>query len=264
MITRRRCIVSVAAAAVCSAAAAVAQPLPAALQSCTHITRDSERLACFDREVAALSATTTAGASVSRPVAGAAASGPPAAATVAATGAVAAVAAPSAAGAAAAPGVAAPAVAAPAVAAPGVAAPAVAAPAVAAPGVAASRVAASAAAASAGATASAPNAAVSSLTPEQTFGLTAEGIRKLEAAQGNKSAQMQPPKALAAHIASVARNAAGRDVFTLDNGQVWRQSETRSTFEAHAGDAVVISSRALGSFWLSTSTHNGTRVERLR
>ena len=244
MITRRRCIVSVAAAAVCSAAAAVAQPLPAALQSCTHITRDSERLACFDREVAALSATTTAGASVSHPVAGAAASGPPAAATVAATGAVAAVAAPSAAAAAAAPGVAAPAVAAPAVAAPAVAAPPVAAPPV--------------------ATAIAPNAAVSSLTPDQTFGLTAEGIRKLEAEQGIKSAQVRPPKELTAHIADVARNAAGRDVFTLDNGQVWRQSETRSTFEAHAGDAVVISSRALGSFWLSTSTHNGTRVERLR
>ena len=239
MITRRRCIVSVAAAAVCSAAAAVAQPLPAALQSCTHITRDSERLACFDREVAALSATTTAGASVSHPVAGAAASGPPAAAAVAAAGAVAVVAAPSAAAAAAAPGVAAPAVAAPAVAAPPVAAPPV-------------------------ATAIAPNAAVSSLTPDQTFGLTAEGIRKLEAEQGIKSAQVRPPKELTAHIADVARNAAGRDVFTLDNGQVWRQSETRSTFEAHAGDAVVISSRALGSFWLSTSTHNGTRVERLR
>ena len=239
MITRRRCIVSVAAAAVCSAAAAVAQPLPAALQSCTHITRDSERLACFDREVAALSATTTAGASVSHPVAGAAASGPPAAAAVAAAGAVAVVAAPSAAAAAAAPGVAAPGVAAPAVAAPPVAAPPV-------------------------ATAIAPNAAVSSLTPDQTFGLTAEGIRKLEAEQGIKSAQVRPPKELTAHIADVARNAAGRDVFTLDNGQVWRQSETRSTFEAHAGDAVVISSRALGSFWLSTSTHNGTRVERLR
>ena len=90
-----------------------------------------------------------------------------------------------------------------------------------------------------------------------------EGIRKLEAERGIKSAQVKPPKELTAHIASVSRNPAGRSVLTLDNGQVWRQSETRSSFEAHAGEEVKITPGALGSFWLSTNTHNWTRVERL-
>jgi hypothetical protein len=52
-------------------------------------------------------------------------------------------------------------------------------------------------------------------------------------------------------------------VFTLDNGQVWRQSETRASFEARTGDAVKISRGGMGSFWLSTDTHNWTRVERV-
>jgi tRNA-dihydrouridine synthase len=52
-------------------------------------------------------------------------------------------------------------------------------------------------------------------------------------------------------------------VVTLDNGQVWRQAETRASFEAHAGDAVTVSSGAIGSFWLATDVHNRTRVERI-
>jgi hypothetical protein len=77
-----------------------------------------------------------------------------------------------------------------------------------------------------------------------------------------KGAESKPLKELQAHVAGVSRNSAGRAVLTLDNGQVWRQSETRSSFEAHAGDAVRITPGAVGSYWLSTSEHNWTRVER--
>jgi outer membrane autotransporter protein len=101
------------------------------------------------------------------------------------------------------------------------------------------------------------------LTPEDKLGLSAEGIRKLEGERGIKSADVKPAKELTAHIANVSHNAAGRAVVTLDNGQVWRQSETRSSFEARAGDTAKITPGAMGSFWLSTSTHNSTRVERL-
>jgi hypothetical protein len=109
-----------------------------------------------------------------------------------------------------------------------------------------------------GAKAAAPSAA--SLTPERTFGLSGDQILQLEARQGGT-----PPaklKSLTAQIASVAHNAEGRWVFTLDNGQVWRQTETRS-FEASPGAAVRISSGAMGSFWIETSKHNWTRVERV-
>ena len=101
------------------------------------------------------------------------------------------------------------------------------------------------------------------MTSEQKLGLSAEGIRKLAAKKGINSAEARAPLALTAHLASVTRNSAGREVFTLDNGQVWRQSETRARFEAHAGEAVKITPGAIGSFWLSTDTHNQTRVERV-
>ena len=100
-----------------------------------------------------------------------------------------------------------------------------------------------------------------SLTPERTFGLSGDQIVQLEARQGGGT----PPaklKSLTAQIASVSHNAEGRWVFTLDNGQVWRQTETRS-FEASPGAAVRISSGAMGSFWIETSKHNWTRVERV-
>jgi pyruvate/2-oxoglutarate dehydrogenase complex dihydrolipoamide acyltransferase (E2) component len=193
-------------------AAAVAEPVPAALQACVRITQDSERLACFDREIAALAAG-------SRPAVSAGAGA--AAATAAA-------AAPSAKAAAPAAGAAPPA--------------------------------ASAAAPTAGA--AAPTAGAHPLTAEEEMGLSAAGIRKLEAEKGISPAA-KPPKELTAHLASVSRNSAGRAVFTLDNGQVWRQSETRQRFEARAGEAVKITPGGLGSFWLSTDAHNQTRVVRV-
>ena len=184
-----------AAALAAGAALAAAQSPPAALQACTRISQDSERLACFDREVAALSGH----AATKAPVGGAAAN--PAAAAPATTAA------------------------------------------------------ADAHTGGAGAgTAAAP------LTPEQKLGLSGEGVRTLEARQGIKTEKV---KGLTAHITSVSRNASGRLVLTLDNGQVWRQAESRSTFEAGPGDVATISPGALGSFFLATNSHNWTRVERI-
>jgi hypothetical protein len=123
-------------------------------------------------------------------------------------------------------------------------------------------VAGTAAAVSAAGTAATGQAAAP-LTPEDKLGLSTEGIRKLEAERGITSKDVKPTQELTAHIANVSRNSAGRAVVTLDNGQVWRQSETRSSFEARAGQAVKITPGAMGSFWLATSTHNQTRVERV-
>jgi hypothetical protein len=211
---QRRLVSCAAAATLCAAAAlAAAQPLPQTLYSCAGITRDSERLACFDREIAALSheaaphtaVAATAGAAPTTPAAALPSPDSVGAAAPAATAVV-----PS--------------------------------------------------AGDLGAGAGAAGATGAPLTPEQKLGLSPEGIRKLEAKQAIKSAAV---KGLTAHITSVSRNAAGRMVFTLDNGQIWRQAETRSSFEAAPGDVATISSGALGSFWLATSKHNWTRVERI-
>lgn len=197
-------LVGAAAALAAGAALAAAQSPPAALQACTRISQDSERLACFDREVAALSGHAAAGAPVAStpgkaPAGGAAAN--PAAVAPAPTPA------------------------------------------------------ADAHTGGAGAgTAAAP------LTPEQKLGLSGEGVRTLEARQGIKTEKV---KGLTAHITSVSRNASGRLVLTLDNGQVWRQAESRSTFEAGPGDVATISPGVLGSFFLATNSHNWTRVERI-
>jgi hypothetical protein len=111
-----------------------------------------------------------------------------------------------------------------------------------------------------------PGAATSlpaeSLTAEQAFGLSGDQIRKLEA---HRQGVTLPPKAknLSAQVSSVSHTSTGRWVLTLDNGQVWRQAETRPDFEVAPGVAVKISTGAMGSFWLETSKHNWTRVERV-
>ena len=99
------------------------------------------------------------------------------------------------------------------------------------------------------------------LTDEQKMGLPAERILKLQA-----PADAAPPKLkeLTAKIQGVHANAAGREVFTLDNGQVWQQSELDSKFSVAAGDTVKITHGALGSFWMSANAHSNTRVSRLR
>lgn len=103
--------------------------------------------------------------------------------------------------------------------------------------------------------------AAKSLPPEQTFGLSGDQIRALEARQGGTPPPVKLKK-LTAQIASVSRNSVGRWVIKLDNGQVWRQTETRS-FEASPGEAVRISTGAMGTYWLETGPHNWTRVERV-
>jgi hypothetical protein len=197
------------------------QSLPPALEACSHIRRDADRLACFDREAAAASRGTSA---KSPPAGTSEAPAEPRAAGASSTTSPAAT---------------------PPAASPPPASPL---PASQPPAPLPAPLAA--------------QAAPASLTPEQKLGLSPEGVRKLEAKQGVKMAP--EVKNLTAHIASVSRTASGRMVMTLDNGQVWRQSESRSTFEApQPGELATISHGALGSFWLATGKHNWTRVERI-
>jgi hypothetical protein len=87
-------------------------------------------------------------------------------------------------------------------------------------------------------------------TPEQRFGLSSTQV-------------LGPtPTRLHAHIVRVSRTA-DRQVFVLDNTQIWQQIELDPDFAARMGQEATISKGALGSFWLSTDSHRATRVKRV-
>jgi hypothetical protein len=100
------------------------------------------------------------------------------------------------------------------------------------------------------------------LTPEQKLGLPRAKVEAIEA----------PPEAPAqitnftAAIKSVTVESLGRQVFTLDNGQVWREDQTGQYFQARPGESVRIRKGALGSFFLDsqTNSHLSIRVTRVR
>jgi hypothetical protein len=156
----------------------VAAASNAALEACTKLSDDSARLACFDREVAALIAREHAPAPV--------AAAPPAAA------------------------------------------------------------------------APAP-APAKQLTEEEKMGLTPGRIQQLE----RPPSAPPPPDTMSVDIQSIAVDANGYQVFTLANGQVWRQVERDTTFRVKAGDSIVISRGVMGSYFLSYGKHRNTRVSRV-
>lgn len=56
----------------------------------------------------------------------------------------------------------------------------------------------------------------------------------------------------------------GQRSFSLENGQVWRQTESRSTGHVRAGDTVQVRKALLGSYMLMTPDGVGLRVSRAR
>ena len=56
----------------------------------------------------------------------------------------------------------------------------------------------------------------------------------------------------------------GKFVVTLDNTQVWAQSEFNSQADVQVGDAITVRRGALGSYLLVTKAGLGTRVMRVK
>lgn len=106
-------------------------------------------------------------------------------------------------------------------------------------------------------------AAPAPLPPDQTFGLNREQLLTAEAHQQGAA---PPPKLknLSAQVSSASQNSAGHWVMTLDNGQVWRQTQDQRDFSVSSGETVKISTGAMGSFWLQTNRHNWAKVERVQ
>ena len=70
-------------------------------------------------------------------------------------------------------------------------------------------------------------------------------------------------ESVTARVTNVGQTASDRYVITLDNGQVWVQSETNTRAILAPGDTVTIKRAALGSFKLSGPRSVFWRVKRL-
>jgi len=102
---------------------------------------------------------------------------------------------------------------------------------------------------------------VPALDPKQQFGLPEQTVAQQEVAAGTRAVDTA---AIEGHISQLSHTANGRAIFTLDNGQVWRQVVNDADVLAKPGDAVTISRGVLGSYWLQTKSKRGCKVTRVR
>jgi hypothetical protein len=93
------------------------------------------------------------------------------------------------------------------------------------------------------------------------FGMTAAVAERKDPSA--PKAPLIDPESLDAKIAGLRQGAHGEYTFTLDNGQVWVEQESRSGVRFSVGEAVQIKHGFLGSLWLSASDHRMTRVKRI-
>ena len=100
------------------------------------------------------------------------------------------------------------------------------------------------------------------LNPRETFGLA-----PLQVAARAEAAAHAPKEldSLTARISSVAKAADGREIFTLNNHQVWVQLLADGDWlDASGGEQVQISRGWLSSYWLSLPSRRGFKVTRVR
>jgi len=71
------------------------------------------------------------------------------------------------------------------------------------------------------------------------------------------------PEILTGKITAVHQGNGGVLIFTLDNKQVWSQSNADNRFDFKVGEAVQIEHGAMGSLWLAADKGRKTRVKRL-
>ena len=87
---------------------------------------------------------------------------------------------------------------------------------------------------------------------------------KLTGSQEQQQAVDEAPDAITATITKTEEGAYGKTVFTLDNGQVWRQTGTKRSI-LRAGEQVTVERGALGSFMMRKATGGRSlRVKRIK
>lgn len=91
------------------------------------------------------------------------------------------------------------------------------------------------------------------------FGLTADIARKRDPVAERATAEAVLPGT----IVALGESKDGHFIFTLDNKQVWIQTEIKSSIAFEVGDAVHIEHGAMGSLWLAADKGRKTRVKRV-
>jgi len=85
-----------------------------------------------------------------------------------------------------------------------------------------------------------------------------------EALQHKSGTQPKQLENLKGRIVSVAYTGPEQVRLTLENGQVWEQTEPEAHLALAPGDAVTLHRGLLGAFYLSSDKVHGLRVKRLK
>jgi len=91
------------------------------------------------------------------------------------------------------------------------------------------------------------------------FGMTADLAQK----HNPGTFRPQQNEALTGKIVALREGSEGRLIFTLDNGQVWAQAESRPNIRFAVGDTVRLEHGAMSSLWLAADHDRKTRVKRI-
>jgi hypothetical protein len=132
------------------------------------------------------------------------------------------------------------------------------------PGPAAAAAAASGSTAPASVQANSPPSATTPVTPaptpQQQFGMEGVVQRRQQVAAASQSSP--PLKQIQAHIQAVSYRPQGEAVVTLDNAEVWEETELSTHLELRPGDLATVKRGLLGAFWLYTDRVPALRVTR--
>ena len=112
-----------------------------------------------------------------------------------------------------------------------------------------------------------PSASAAPTTPSkplldatQKFGLAEGAVAEREVAAGTRAADIAR---ISARVKSLSQSPNGLAIFTLDNGQVWRQLRAEGELLANNGDTVTILRGWLGSYYLQLPSGRGCKVTRV-
>lgn len=106
----------------------------------------------------------------------------------------------------------------------------------------------------------APGAQALTEQAAQDFGLTAQEVRT----RNPVLARAQPPDRIEAMVVKVTGSPGAGRTFTLDNGQIWRQTDSNVLGKVEAGDRVTMKDAAFSSFLLITPGRVPLRVKRIK
>jgi len=105
----------------------------------------------------------------------------------------------------------------------------------------------------------APASSSKDTSAKDNFGLSEGVVTQKEVAAGARPADINK---IDAHLVTVSSTGSGLAIFTLDNGQVWRQLAPEEML-ARPGDQLTVTRGLLHSYWLQIKRGRGCKVTRI-